>query len=209
VILPVPDPSLAAYVTLTALLVVAPGASTAMVVHHALRGGRVAGLSAAAGIAAANTAWATAAGVGVTAILARAPLVFAAVRFGGAAYLAFLGVRALMRAFAAEPSRLPVARDEGELDVGPAFRDGVAVNLLNPPVATFYLVVVPSFMPAPSPGRFALLASIHIGLALVCHAIWVIGFDKMRMVWARARTRRIVDAAIGVALVALAGRMLR
>ena len=185
------DPSLTAYVTLTALLVVTPGSSTAMVIRHVLRGGRTAGL-------------------GVTAIVTRAPLVFSAIKVGGAAYLAFLGARALIRA--ATPSGDALG-DAGILDSTgrrrSAFRDGVAVNLLNPPIATFYLAVVPSFMPVPSAGRFALLAMIHIGMAFVCHAAWAAGFDALQSVWARPAARRVIDAAVGAALLALAFRMLR
>jgi threonine/homoserine/homoserine lactone efflux protein len=210
--LPVHDLSLAAYVALTALLVVTPGSSTAMVVRHVLGGGRTAGFAAAAGIAVANASWAAAAGLGVTAILARAPLVFAAIRFGGAAYLAFLGVRALGRALFAEQETI-IARaqeDPSGPDLATAFRDGVVVNLLNPPIATFYIVVVPSFMPAAAgAGRFALLAGIHVVMAFLCHTAWAAGFDVLRRVWARPGARRGVEAVIGVALLALAVRMLR
>jgi threonine/homoserine/homoserine lactone efflux protein len=206
--LPAHDPSLTAYVTLTALLVVTPGSSTAMVIRHVLRGGRTAGLAAAAGIAAANGLWAVAAGLGVTAVVTRAPLVFSAIKIGGAAYLAFLGARALIRAATASGDAFK--DDSGSTGRRrSAFRDGVAVNLLNPPIATFYLVVVPSFLPAPSAGGFALLAMIHIGMALVCHAAWATGFDALRSVWARPAARRVVDAAVGAALLALAFRMLR
>jgi threonine/homoserine/homoserine lactone efflux protein len=209
--LPVQNPSLAAYVTLTALLVVTPGSSTAMVVRHVLGGGRAAGLAAAAGIAVANASWAAAAGLGVTAILSRVPVVFAVIRFGGAAYLAVLGMRALGRALLpSHETILARAADEPRgSDLDAAFRDGVVVNLLNPPIATFYIVVVPSFMTGPSPGRFALLAAIHVVLALLCHAAWAVGFDSLRTVWARPATRRGVDMAIGIALLALAVRMLR
>jgi threonine/homoserine/homoserine lactone efflux protein len=210
--LPAPDPSLAAYITVTALLVVTPGSSTAMVIRHALSGGRAAGLATAGGIALANASWAAAAGLGITAVLARAPLVFTAIRFGGAAYLAYLGLRALTGAF--RPGAKTLSSDQGEetkvsADLSSAFRDGIAVNLLNPPIATFYLVVVPSFMPAPSVGRFALLASIHVTMALVCHAVWAFGFDALRIIWTRPAARRGVDAAVGIALLALAVRMLR
>ena len=89
-------------------------------------------------------------------------------------------------------------------DRGAAFRDGVVVNLLNPPIATFYIVVVPSFMTGPEPGRFALLAAIHIGLALLCHAAWAIGirFATDRLGTPRHAPR--IDTAIGIALLALA-----
>jgi threonine/homoserine/homoserine lactone efflux protein len=203
-------PDLAAYITLTALLVITPGSSTAMVVRHALGGGRAAGLATAAGIAVANTTWAAAAGLGVTAILARVPLVFEAIRFGGAAYLAALGIRAFGRAWT-PPEEIPSTGADSTVqpDLGPAFRDGIVVNLLNPPIALFYMVVVPSFLPAPAPGRFALLAAIHVGLALLCHAVWALGFATLRKVWARPDTRRIIDGAIGAALLALTVRMLR
>jgi threonine/homoserine/homoserine lactone efflux protein len=209
--LPVHDPSLAAYVTLTLLLVVTPGSSTAMVVRHVLGGGRAAGLAAAAGIAVANASWAAAAGLGVTAILSRAPLVFAVIRFGGAAYLAVLGVRAIGRALLPSPETI-LARAEdvpSDPDYGAAFRDGVLVNLLNPPIATFYIVVVPSFMTGPAPGGFSPPAAAHTRLALLFYAAWAVGFDSLRTFWTRPATRRGVDMAIGIALVALAVRMLR
>lgn len=209
--LPAPDASLAAFITLTALLVVTPGSSTAMVIRHALKGGRAAGLVSAGGIAVANASWAVAAGLGVNALLTRAPVVFTAIRVGGAAFLAYLGVRALSRAIWPGADTLLSDPDcaAANPDLSSAFRDGVAVNLLNPPIATFYLAVVPSFMPAPSVGRFALLASIHITMAFVCHAVWAIGFDSLRGIWRRPAARRSVDAAVGVALLALATRMLR
>ena len=209
--LPAPDASLAAYVTLTALLVVTPGSSTAMVIRHALIGGRAAGFATAAGIAVANASWALAAGVGITAVLASAPVVFTAIRFGGAAYLAYLGLRALIRALRPGPETFPTGPDRATIspDLGSAFRDGVAVNLLNPPIATFYLVVVPSFLPAPSAARFALLASIHVTMAFVCHAVWAAGFDALRGLWTRTAARRMVDTAVGIGLLALAVRMLR
>ena len=209
--LPAPDASLAAYITLTAVLVVTPGSSTAMVIRHALIGGRAAGFATTAGIAVANASWAVAAGLGVTAVLARAPVVFTAIRFGGAAYLAYLGLRALKRAFRPGPETFLTDPDRTFTgpDLWSAFRDGVAVNLLNPPIATFYLVVVPSFMPAPSAGRFALLASIHVTMAFACHAVWATGFHALRGLWTRPAARRLVDTTVGIALLGLAARMLR
>lgn len=204
------DASLAAYVTLTAILVVTPGASTAVVVRHALQGGRSAGLAAASGIGFANASWATAAGLGVTTIFSRVPVIFAAIRYTGAGYLAWLGLRALWRAFTGERGSQTGDLSESDRVRGTAaFREGVAVNLLNPPIATFYIAIVPSFLPAPPPpGRFALLAAIHVGLAFLCHIMWVIGFDLLRGVCSKPAARRAVDVVTGAALLALAARML-
>ncbi len=163
------------------------------------------------GIGLANASWAVAAGLGITTVLVKAPIVFTAIRFGGAAYLAYLGLRALIRAWHTAADGLPTGSDSAPTspELSSAFRDGVAVNLLNPPIAMFYLVVVPSFMPAPSAGRFALLASIHVTMAFVCHAVWAIGFDALRGIWTRPAARGSVEAAVGIALLALAIRMLR
>lgn len=206
------EPSLAAYVTITALLVITPGASTAVVVRNVLDRGRSAGRAAASGIATANTAWAIAAGVGITAVITRVPVAFSIIRFAGAGYLGLLGVRALVRAWRGAPAALPAegpAPGATADHVRSAFREGVMVNLLNPPVATFYMVIVPSFLPASaSASRFVLLAAIHVGLAFVCHMIWVSGFDVLRRVWVRPPARRGIDAVTGAALLALAARML-
>ena len=206
------ESSLAAYVTLTALLVVTPGASTAVVVRNALQGGRAAGIAATSGIALANASWAAAAGLGVTTVFTNVPAIFAAIRFAGTAYLTWLGVQALWRALA-PPGRVDrdgVSEPAPRVPRSAAFREGVAVNLLNPPIATFYIVVVPSFLQTPNaPGRFALLAAIHVGLAFVCHTAWVLGFDRLRAVWSRPTARRAIEAVTGAALLALAGRMLR
>jgi threonine/homoserine/homoserine lactone efflux protein len=208
----VDSPSFAAYLTLTAILVATPGASTALVVRHTLHGGRPAGLAATTGIAVANALWALAAGLGVTALLTRIPAVFVAIQVGGAGYLAFLGLRALWRALMPSSSGIPDGVDDRGADgrVIGAFRDGVAVNLLNPPLPTFYMVIVPSFLPAPAaPARFVLYAAIHIGLALAWQTAWVLAFDRLRRVWSRPAARRIIDAVTGAALLALAVSMLR
>jgi threonine/homoserine/homoserine lactone efflux protein len=206
------DPSLAAYITITALLVVTPGASTAVVVRNVLDGGRSAGMAAATGVAAGNTAWAAAAGLGITTLIARVPIVFAAVRLIGAGYLAFLALRAYMSVWTGAHAALPsgASTDSGGNDRRSGFREGVAVNLLNPSVATFYMVVVPSFLPAPGPsGRFVVLASIHVAMAFLCHTVWVSGLNVLRAVWSRPAARRTLEAITGTALLALAVRMLQ
>ena len=98
---------------------------------------------------------------------------------GAGADLAFLGARALIRA--AVPSG-DAFRDDGILDSTgrrrSAFRDGVAVNLLNPPIATFYLAVVPSFMPVPRAGRFALL---RFGRIYPLHLFMLLAFAAFEL----------------------------
>ena len=90
-----------------------------------------------------------------------------------------------------------------------SFRQGLTVNILNPVIATFYLVVVPSFLPAGAPPwYFAALAAIHVSLAFMCHGVWVFAFDRVRHFFHRPAARRTLEAISGIALVGLALRVL-
>jgi threonine/homoserine/homoserine lactone efflux protein len=83
------------------------------------------------------------------------------------------------------------------------------VNLLNPPIVTFYLVVVPSFVPAGASGwYFVALAAIHVAMAFCCHSAWAVAFHRVRDLVTRPRSRRILEGATGLALLGLAVRVL-
>jgi threonine/homoserine/homoserine lactone efflux protein len=89
------------------------------------------------------------------------------------------------------------------------FTDGLTVNLLNPSIATFYLVIVPSFLPSASArGYFILFAAIHVLLAFSVHSLWVVAFDRVRRFFHRPAARRTLEAISGVALIGLALRVL-
>jgi threonine/homoserine/homoserine lactone efflux protein len=198
--------SLAAYLTFTVLFVITPGAATAVVIRSAVEGGRRAGVATATGVATANGSHAAAAGLGLAVLLRESPRVFLVVQMAGAAYLAWLGLVSLRRAVRAE--RRSAAPDPARLSRGSAFRDGLAVNLANPAVMTFYLAAVPTFL-APDAGvaAFAGLAAMHVTLAFACHSCWAVAFDRLRRLFARPAFARLLEGAAGVALVLLAVRL--
>jgi threonine/homoserine/homoserine lactone efflux protein len=83
------------------------------------------------------------------------------------------------------------------------------VNLLNPAIATFYLVVVPSFIGTDAPQtRFAWLAIIHVTMALACHSAWAVALTTVRRIVDSPSTRRVLEAATGAALIGLALQVL-
>jgi threonine/homoserine/homoserine lactone efflux protein len=86
---------------------------------------------------------------------------------------------------------------------------GVANNLVNPSIITFYLAVVPSFLngtPMVST-RYALFATIHVTMAFAYHSTWACGLHAMRTLWARPVARRVLETFTGLALLALAGKV--
>ena len=207
------DQQLAAYVMFTTLLVLTPGSATAVVVRNVLDGGRRQGIAAAVGAAAGNTTYATLAALGLAAVFARAPAAYLALRIGGTVYLAWLGARSLWAAWRRNPARLPGALEtagrRGAPQATTGFAQGLANNLINPAIATFYLAVVPSFLTDDvllSP-RYAVYAALHIAMAFTYHSCWVWALHAMRTFWSRPHARRALETLTGLALLALAAKV--
>lgn len=206
------DPTLTAFLTLTFVLVITPGSTTAVVIRNTLEGGRRSGVAAACGAAVGNTTHATLAGIGLSVLIARWPAALQGIQVAGAGYLAWLGVKSLHRARREPDGGIAFAADAAHgarPTVARSFRDGAVINLLNPPIITYYIAVVPSFIPAAAPrSYFAMLAGLHIAMALVCHSLWALALDRLRGWLRRPGARRLLEAGTGVALIALAIRVL-
>jgi len=207
------DASYFAYLSFTFVLVVTPGSTTAVVVRNTLEGGRRAGYLTSLGAALANTTIAIACGLGLSVLMAVWPGSLDAVKLGGAAFLAWLGASSVYRALKHPDGGIPLTLDlEGaapRAHAGAYVGDGLAINLLSPVIISFYLSVVPTFIPAGAPRLYySALAATHVSLALACHSTWATALDAMRRWFVAPWTRRMLQAATGVALIALATRIL-
>jgi threonine/homoserine/homoserine lactone efflux protein len=199
-----------AYLAVTVPLVLTPGASTAVVLRNSIAGGTRAGVQTAVGINAGSFCYGLLSAFGLSLVLRQWPSLWQLLRGAGGVYLAWLGARSLRAALA------PDACDA--MSAGPArFRGGLAhayegflTNILNPAIATFYLVILPQFVPREvSPVRAALfLTFVHISLAASWHLIWAAAGGTLAASLSRGRPRRVLDAAAGVALLSLAMAML-
>ena len=142
---------------------VIPGPSVFYIVTRSLVQGRRAGLTSMLGVQAGGLVHVVAAAFGVSALIASSAAAFTVVKYAGAVYLVFLGVRKLL------------ARDGDddeleELPRGPTsgrnlFTHGVIVNVLNPKTALFFLAFLPQFVDAGSPVAPQMLV---LGVMLVC-----------------------------------------
>jgi threonine/homoserine/homoserine lactone efflux protein len=205
----VTDASYLAFVTFTFVLVVTPGSTTAVVVRNTLEGGRRAGYVTATGAAVANSLIAIVCAVGLSAM---SPGVLDAIRIGGALFLAWLGVSSLFRAWVRPDGGISLTVDPNAAPPrshsGAYFGDGLAINLLSPVIISYYLAVVPSFVPAGARFYYSGLAATHVTLAWLCHAMWATALDLMRRWFVQPWRRRLLQAATGLALIALALRIL-
>lgn len=206
------DASYFSYLAFTFILVVTPGSTTAVVVRNTLEGGRRAGYATALGAAFANTLIAIASALGLSVLLAYWPWSVEAIRIGGAVFLACLGLASLLRAWHHADGGIRLSVDLSSSEQGPHASayvgDGLSINLLSPVIISFYLSVVPSFIPAgASRFYYAGLAATHVSLALACHSMWATGLDAMRRWFVAPWTRRALQAATGLALIGLAARV--
>ncbi len=149
--------SAAAFLVASLILAVTPGPGVFYIVTRSISHGRRAGLASVAGVALGNLGSAVGASVGLATLFALSSLAFQTVRYAGAAYLVWLGIRAL---------RAPPVR-HGKLDgsrPGRIFRDGLVVALLNPKTALFFSAFLPQFM---DPRASTVLQGVLLGAIFV------------------------------------------
>jgi threonine/homoserine/homoserine lactone efflux protein len=161
----VPEPTtLAAFIVAAVALLLAPGPAVMFVVARSVEQGRRAGLTSVVGGALGNLVHVGAATVGLSAILASSSVAFSVVKYAGAVYLLYLGVRVLLSKETPDSiigSPQPLRR---------VFSQAALVYALNPKTALFFLAFLPQFAD-PARGAVApqlfLLGSLFVLLALV------------------------------------------
>lgn len=131
-------------------LILVPGPAQALVLAQTLSGGRKAGALSAVGLNIGTLFHTLAAALGISAILAHSALAFSVVKYVGAAYLVWLGIRSLRSPAPAATATAPLPTGSGSSLV-----QGVTAGVLNPKVALFFLAFLPQFV---DPGRGHVLA---------------------------------------------------
>ena len=170
-------PLMLAFLVAATILTVTPGVDTAMVLRAATVDGRRPAIAASIGIVLGCLVWGGAVSLGLGALLRASEMAYTVVKFAGAAYLIWLGVRLLLR-----PRTVIDAAAGGDAgDVGvdgntsAAFWRGLLTNLLNPKIGVFYITFLPQFVPAGAnvAGYSFFLAVLHVVLTLAWFAVLI------------------------------------
>jgi threonine/homoserine/homoserine lactone efflux protein len=162
------------YLAAALLLAVTPGPGIFYVAARSLAGGRVEGIASSFGTALGGLVHVLAGALGVSALVLASAELFTALKWLGAAYLVWLGVRTII-----------AARHDAAQDLGArrAFREGVVVEALNPKTAAFFLAFIPQFL-NPSAGAvalpFILLGVISVTLNTLADIVVAIGASRIR-----------------------------
>ncbi|MBV6699356.1 LysE family translocator [Kitasatospora aureofaciens] len=156
---------LGVFVPMVVALVAVPGPNMLLILSRGIGQGRRAAFASAVGVELGTMVHVLGTVVGVSALIAASALAFNVVKYAGAAYLLYLGVRTLL-ARTEGPAGAPAAATE-PLRVRTLLRQGALVNVLNPKVALFFLALLPQYV---NPSRGS-VASQTLVLGLVFFAI--------------------------------------
>jgi threonine/homoserine/homoserine lactone efflux protein len=137
------------FLTAAVLLAIAPGPGMLYVLVRSLAGGKREGVLSALGTFLGGTVHVFAAALGVSIILAKSAIAFATVKYIGAAYLCFLGVRMIFDARKEKANAIEAIPENVSRTIKPARNplwQGVATEVLNPKTALFFLSFIPQFV---------------------------------------------------------------
>lgn len=162
------------------LLNLTPGPDVLYIVTHALRSGARAGVIAGLGITAGCFVHIFVAAIGVGALLATSATAFMLLKWAGAAYLVWIGIKMLLSKATPSPisqASAASATMQAPARAGAVFMGGFWTNLLNPKVAIFFLAFVPQFIAADAPNKslaFVLLGVLFNLNAIPVNSAWAV-----------------------------------
>jgi threonine/homoserine/homoserine lactone efflux protein len=157
------DANIALFVAASLAVIVAPGPDNIYVLTRGVAQGRDVALASAWGMCSGLLFHTTLAALGLSVVLARSAVAFSVVKYAGAAYLIYLGVRALLNKEGFAPS----AGEESATRLGRFFLKGLTMNLLNPKVAVFFLAFLPQFVNVGRSGAALRFVALGLTFALL------------------------------------------
>lgn len=210
-----------AYLAAVVALCLTPGIDTVYIVTRTMAGGRREGLASALGINTGLVIHAILVASGLSLLLAASEVAFTAIKLAGAAYLAFLGVRAIVSRKAGFSFDAGDKDDEAAGAPDPAaararalrvYGQGVLTNVLNPKIILFFLALLPQFVAVPNehgPLPFLLLGLTYAALSTAWTVVLVLIASPFSRLLARSpRAARVTGVASGAVYVALGALVL-
>lgn len=198
--------ALFAFLAAASILTITPGVDTAMVLRSATTGGTRSAIFASVGILSGCLAWGAAASLGLGALLAASELAFTIVKWVGAGYLVYLGLKLILR----PRQRIELSVEEVRSSKGTTdFRQGLLTNLLNPKIGIFYITFLPQFIPAgASVATFSfLLAVVHVAITSAWFAILIAATVPMGRFLRRAQVVKMLDRITGGVFIAFGAKL--
>ncbi|TRW99665.1 LysE family translocator [Paracoccus sp. M683] len=186
-----------------ALLVMSPGPNGLLIARTVPTSGRAAGFANIAGFIAAFLVHGTLSILGISAVLMASATAFAVIKLLGAAYLIWIGIKALRSAWRGQPASVRVQPARRTRSLHRAFTEGFLTNALNPKVSMFYLAAFPQFIAASHAGPAAayLLVAVHSLINAVWFGWMVLMFARLTRLARDGRFQRWLQGVTGIVFV--------
>jgi threonine/homoserine/homoserine lactone efflux protein len=199
--------TLAAFAAASLLLILLPGPAMIFLITRGVVGGRRVGAVSALGIESATLVYVIATALGLTAVLAASALALSTIRYVGAAYLLYLGVRTIVSR--REPLVAAARVGTPPVSAWRTWRQGFLVGIANPKVALFFLAFFPQFVhpdAGPVVGQILVLGAIFVTIGVALDVTYGVAGGALGTVLARngAAIRRSRLTA-GLSYLALGG----
>ena len=203
----VPLSNLVAFSLAAFVLIAIPGPSVLFVVGRSLALGRKGGLLSVLGNTLGELVQVAAVAVGLGVVLTQSVVLFTVIKFAGAAYLVYLGIRAIRHRGQGTTTTDP-ARGSS---TGRVLREGTLVGATNPKSLMFFVAVLPQFVDYSAgaiPWQLATLGLVFLLIAVVSDSVWALAAGTARQWFARSPRRvAAVGTTGGVMMIGLGGTL--
>jgi threonine/homoserine/homoserine lactone efflux protein len=183
-------PAISLFLLATLGILLIPGPSVLYIITRSIAQGKRAGLASVLGVELAGFTHAAAAALGLSALLMASALAFSVVKYLGAAYLIYLGVRTLLAREESQQATVPAPKSLSQL-----FAQGFLVNLLNPKTALWFYAFLPQFVDpvrGAVAGQILLLGALFVLLAFCTDSLYaLLGSTVGQWLTRNARFRRL------------------
>ncbi|WP_309083246.1 LysE family translocator [Chelativorans sp.] len=194
---------IAAFALVAALLVISPGPNGVLIAKTVPTSGKAAGFANIAGFFASFYLHGTLSILGISIILVQSAELFFIVKMLGAAYLCYIGIKALWQAWKGVTARAEVAPAKRRRTLLRAVGEGFLTNALNPKVSMFYLAAFPQFIPVSTDAAKwgFLLVTVHAAINILWFGSLVLLFSSLKGLGQNPRLQRWLKAATGAVFV--------
>ena len=199
---------LLAFSAVSLVVAIVPGPDFALVTRNALAHGRRGVLLTTSGLTCALAVWVVVTALGLAAVLESSAVLFSAVKLAGAAYLAFLGIRALL-ASRHEPEPLLDGRPRAARTSAALWRQGLLSALLNPKLGVFFVTFFPQFVDRSGAvlAQFLVLGALFIVIGISWMTLYGLAVSRLGALLMSARVRRWMDRVTGTVLLGFGARL--
>ena len=190
------------YVLMCIFLIILPGPDTAITTKNTVTVGRTGGFKTVFGTCCALLIHTAAAVLGLSAIIMKSAMLFSILKYVGAAYLLYLGIKTLW-ALKYKKDMVSIADQENKFADSSCFKQGFLTNILNPKVAVFFLTFLPQFVNTESNTllSFLMLGMTYTVLTAIWSFLYVYLINQISVFMKKPKTQSMIEGLTGTILI--------